>query len=60
MNLSTRFVHAIATCLLFLFTMAVVVPGCGETSAPTDEESKAKAQEAEAKVKEVHSKKRLP
>ena len=58
----SKFFRAMATCLFFSVATAVlgVTSGCGEAAPPSGEAVKAKIEESEAKVKEVHSKKRLP
>jgi hypothetical protein len=62
MKAHSRFFHAVARGLLFSVAMAVLglSPGCGDANAPPDEATKAKIKEVEAKVREVHNKKRLP
>jgi hypothetical protein len=54
----------VARYLLFSVTMGVLglTWGCGDAGTPQsgDDAAKAKAQEIQAKVKEVHGKKRLP
>jgi hypothetical protein len=64
MKAHSKFFHAVARYLLFSVTMGVLglTWGCGDAGAPQsgDDAAKAKAQEIQAKVKEVHGKKRLP
>jgi hypothetical protein len=62
MKAHSKFFRAVARCLLFSVVMTVLglTWGCGNADAPPDEATKAKIQELEAKVREVHAKKRLP
>jgi hypothetical protein len=62
MKAHTKFFHAVARCLLFSFALTVLglTWGCGDAGAPPDEATKAKIQELEAKVREVHAKKSKP
>lgn len=60
MKVRTKTFRAVAICLSLSVAVAVLVlsGGCG-AGAP-DEATKAKMYELDAKVKEVHAKKRLP
>jgi outer membrane murein-binding lipoprotein Lpp len=62
MKARTKFFHAVATCLLFAVATSALglTGGCGDANAPPDEATKAKIQELEAKVREVHAKKSKP
>ena len=61
MKAHTKFFHSVATCLMVAVAIAALglTWGCG-AGAPPDDATKAKMYELDAKVKEVHEKKRKP
>jgi hypothetical protein len=63
MKAHTTFFRAVARCLLLSVVAAFpgLTGGCGDTGqSKPDETTKAKDQEVDAKIKEIHAKKRLP